>query len=275
MSWSDPLQGNPRYESIRTISRGARSFVQLAFDRSTGDHVAIKFTQRGWDDQQMKYLLRELLIHQELSACRHPHIVELRDVFLTPLHLAAVTEYVDGEDLQLFLANTGGRVSEALGRFLFQQLVLALDFVHRCGKVCRGVKLANTLLALAPGQLPLVKLADFCLSKDVGLHGEPRSQVRGLSRGGAAAAAAGGSMACIRGTVSAPLNYHIQQQTPLNCMIYGSNCLRDAARGWVGSARRGGEVLASQLLGEVAGMRVRAHGCCLCRVGLCRGQAAW
>jgi serine/threonine protein kinase len=47
MSWSDPLQGNPRYESIRTLSRGARSFVQLALDRSTGDQVAIKFTQRG------------------------------------------------------------------------------------------------------------------------------------------------------------------------------------------------------------------------------------
>jgi serine/threonine-protein kinase SRK2 len=74
------------------------------------------------------------------------------------------------------------RVSEALGRFLFQQLVLALDFCHRRGKVCRGVKLANTLLALAPGQLPLVKLADFGFSKDVGQHGAPQSQVssRGL-----------------------------------------------------------------------------------------------
>jgi hypothetical protein len=41
--------------------------------------------------------------------CRHPHIVELREMFLTPLHLAAVSEYVDGEDLQMFLANTGGR----------------------------------------------------------------------------------------------------------------------------------------------------------------------
>jgi serine/threonine protein kinase len=71
-------------------------------------------------------------------------------------------------------------VSEALGRFLFQQLVLALDFCHRRGKVCRGVKLANTLLALAPGQLPLVKLADFGFSKDVGQHGAPQSQVRSV-----------------------------------------------------------------------------------------------
>lgn len=46
---------------------------------------------------------------QELSACHHPHIVELKDVFLTPTHLAAVLEYVEGEDLQTFLSNTGGR----------------------------------------------------------------------------------------------------------------------------------------------------------------------
>eukprot|EP00775_Hariotina_reticulata_P010830 gene10830-10987_t len=79
MSWNDPLVGHPRYASLRTISKGSRGFVQLAMDRMTGEHVAIKFTTRGWDASQNKYLLRELLIHQELSACRHPHIVELKE----------------------------------------------------------------------------------------------------------------------------------------------------------------------------------------------------
>ncbi len=46
-------------------------------------------------------------------------------------------------------------------------------------QVCRGVKLANTLLALAPGQLPLVKLTDFGFSKDVGTDSAPQSQVGG------------------------------------------------------------------------------------------------
>lgn len=68
-------------------------------------------------------------------------------------------------------------MSEALARFLFQQLILALDFCHMKGKVSRGVKLANTLLQLAPGQLPLVKLSDFGFSKDTGLHSAPQSQV--------------------------------------------------------------------------------------------------
>jgi hypothetical protein len=44
-------------------------------------------------------------------------------------------------------------------------------------QVSRGVKLANTLLALSPGQLPLVKLADFGFSKDIGRHSAPNSQV--------------------------------------------------------------------------------------------------
>lgn len=63
----------------------------------------------GWEASQNKYLLRELLIHQELSACHHPHIVELKEVFLTPVYLAAVMEHVEGQDLQEFLSVTGGR----------------------------------------------------------------------------------------------------------------------------------------------------------------------
>ncbi|GBF97768.1 sulfur stress regulator [Raphidocelis subcapitata] len=176
-AWADPLAGHPRYESVRVLGRGSHSLVQLCRDRATGEAVAVKLIQRGWDPAQSKYVERELLNHQDLSASRHPHIVEFREVFLTPSHLCVVMEYVEGENLQQFLANTGGRASEALARFLFQQLVLALDFCHRKGKVSRDVKLANTLLALADNQLPLVKLCDFGYSKDTVMHSAPASQV--------------------------------------------------------------------------------------------------
>lgn len=43
----DPLAGNPRYTSIRTLNHSGRTFLQLALDSSTGEKVAIKFTQRG------------------------------------------------------------------------------------------------------------------------------------------------------------------------------------------------------------------------------------
>ncbi len=46
------------------------------------------------------------------------------------------------------------------------------------GKINRDIKLANTLLLLAPGQLPLVKLCDFGFSKDRYHHSDAQSQVR-------------------------------------------------------------------------------------------------
>ncbi|KAI8477398.1 MAG: kinase-like domain-containing protein, partial [Monoraphidium minutum] len=168
-----------RYEIVRMLGKGSHGCVQLCRDLQspTGEVCAIKLLPRGWDPRQSKYVERELLNHQELSASAHPHIVEFREVFLTPSHLCVVMEYVEGENLHQFLTNTGGRTSEALARFLFQQVVLALDFCHRKGKVSRDVKLANTLLALAPGRLPLVKLCDFGFSKDTLLHSAPASQV--------------------------------------------------------------------------------------------------
>lgn len=55
-------------------------------------------------------------------------------------YLAIATEYVEGETLQAFLEKAGGRVVEPLARFIFQQLVIAVDYCHKKGKVrCRRV----------------------------------------------------------------------------------------------------------------------------------------
>ena len=42
-----------------------------------------------------------------------------------------------------------------------------VDFCHRKGKLLRDIKLSNVLLAISEGQLPLVKLCDFTISKDM------------------------------------------------------------------------------------------------------------
>jgi serine/threonine-protein kinase SRK2 len=80
----EPLDGNTRYQFVRKLGQGASGFVQLAKDLHTNELVAIKFIHRGWDAKQTKYVARELLIHQELSLTGHPHIVEFKQVFLTP-----------------------------------------------------------------------------------------------------------------------------------------------------------------------------------------------
>ena len=87
--------------------------------------------------------MREATNHQELSRFRHPHIVEFYEVFLTPKDLGVVMEYVDGVDLHEYMTVMGGVLSEDFARFIFQQLILALDFCHRKGLGHRDIKLAN------------------------------------------------------------------------------------------------------------------------------------
>ncbi|KXZ53936.1 hypothetical protein GPECTOR_6g854 [Gonium pectorale] len=87
-----------------------------------------------------------------------------------PFHLAP-------NMLQVFLEKAGGCVVEALARFLFQQLVIALDFCHRRGKVNRNIRPSGLLLQLGASALPLLKLSDFSVSKDTLRHSQPRSQV--------------------------------------------------------------------------------------------------
>jgi serine/threonine-protein kinase SRK2 len=117
----DPFAHHPYLEPIGSLSRGAHANAApanaasgrlvLARDRRTGEHVAVKLIPRGWDDPaRPKLAARELLLHQALSLGRHPHVVGFREAFLSPTHLCVAMEYVErGEDLQTFLANTGGR----------------------------------------------------------------------------------------------------------------------------------------------------------------------
>ncbi|GIL58543.1 hypothetical protein Vafri_13489 [Volvox africanus] len=165
----------PRFQTIKFLGRGAQGFVQLAYDNLHKERVAIKYIDRGWSRGFYKYVLRETLNHQQLSLCKHPHIVEFHEVFLTPSYLAVVMEYVNGTNLQHYLEGAGGKLPEDVARFIFQQLVIAVDFCHKKGKVNRDIKLANILLQ--EGHLPLVKLCDFGFSKDKFDDSEPQTQI--------------------------------------------------------------------------------------------------
>ncbi len=121
-------------------------------------------------------------------------------------------EYVEGETVEDFLEKVGGKIIEGLARFITQQLIIAVrgrqaagwetegllttavprisssvrphvlfvhqvDFCHRRSKLLRDIKLSNILLAISEGQLPLVKLCDFSISKDILRDAHDQSQV--------------------------------------------------------------------------------------------------
>lgn len=122
----------------------------------------------------------------KLSSLNHSNIIAFQNLFLTQNYAG----------IQLQLAN-GGNVTSAVGSFrdsygngkkllvgstdefalqVFQQLVVAIDFCHRNNIIIRDIKPENILVdwidvpRQGPGirKFPLVRLADFGLSKDVG-----------------------------------------------------------------------------------------------------------
>lgn len=105
---------------------------------------------------------------------RHPHVISLREVFLTQQHLVLVMEYAPGGDLFSLVQQRGG-LAEDDARWFFQQVVIAIDYCHRLGVCSRDIKLENTLLDDSPR--PLVKLCDFGFSKDANYHSAPGSRV--------------------------------------------------------------------------------------------------
>lgn len=166
----NPLEGHRRYEKVEDINSGSFGFVMKAKDKIAGRLVAIKFLQRG--DRIQQYVKREIINHKRL---RHPHVVQLHEVFLTYHHLAIVMEFADQGDLFLFVQQRG-RLREDLARWIFQQLIFGLDYCHRRGVANRDVKLENVLLQ-SGHRLPLVKLCDFGYSKHEDWDSAARSRV--------------------------------------------------------------------------------------------------
>ena len=96
--------------------------MQLARNKVNGQLVAIKFLERGPDKvrpslqiagqgtadvlpsdltlhvpvQITKHVEREIINHSNFC---HPHIVQFKEVFLTPEHLAIAMEFVPGGDM--------------------------------------------------------------------------------------------------------------------------------------------------------------------------------
>ena len=159
----------PFLSQVRVLNRGSFGIVLEAVDTHTRDRVAVKLIERG--PCVTRYVVREVLNHAALA---HPHVIDLRDVFLTDTHLGIALELAAGGDLFQLVAQCRG-LPEPDARWYFQQLALALDYCHRKGVANRDVKLENTLLADV--HRPLVKLADFGYSKHAHQQSAPGTRV--------------------------------------------------------------------------------------------------
>jgi serine/threonine-protein kinase SRK2 len=167
---------SPTYHVLREIGRGNFGNVVLARDVEQDMLVAIKLLQRGPRLAANRiYVGREILHHGSLL---HPFVITLYGVFLTRDYVCIVMELADHGDVFTLMrrktsSSSSSSSASSLGigeegaRYLFQQLIIGLDYVHRSGVANRDLKLENLLLARAtdPRQASMLKICDFGFSK--------------------------------------------------------------------------------------------------------------
>jgi len=103
-----------KFEFVRELGRGSFGAVVLARNTRTGEQVAIKKMERA---HLQRYVESEILNHSQL---RHPHVVQFREVFLSPHHINIVMDFASGGSLFTYVQSRN-RLREPLARFVCWQ----------------------------------------------------------------------------------------------------------------------------------------------------------
>lgn len=147
------------YKLCRVIGSGHYAKVYEAFDRHTGDKVAVKVIPKKTSNPKFaQYYKREADIARIVN---HPNIVSTYDVFETATHLYIVMEHVEHGNLLQFLAAGKNRVNEKNALRIAKQLLQAIAYLHDNDIVHRDIKAENILIT----SNGTIKLADFGLAR--------------------------------------------------------------------------------------------------------------
>ncbi|XP_069868247.1 sperm motility kinase-like [Dipodomys merriami] len=145
-----------QYRILRDIGEGGFAEVKLAQHLLTHTFVAIKAIP--------KTVNKELISTEVdlLSSVDHPNVVKLYEIIDTPHTMYLVMENAEGGDL-LDLIQTVGCLWEEEARYVFRQVVRAVQYCHGQGIIHGDLKLQNILLD-ANGN---AKVCDFGLGTRV------------------------------------------------------------------------------------------------------------
>ncbi|KAK2828532.1 hypothetical protein Q5P01_019566 [Channa striata] len=141
------------YHVLEMVGEGSFGRVYKGRKKFTGQVVALKFMPKvGRSEKELRSLKREIEIMRGLN---HPNIVQLLDSFETETEVVVVTEYAEGQLLQIL--EDDGKLPEHQVREVACQLVSALYYLHSHRILHRDMKPQNILL----GKSGVVKLCDF------------------------------------------------------------------------------------------------------------------
>jgi serine/threonine-protein kinase len=160
----DPKSLFGRYEVVARIGAGGMAAVYKAIHIDLGREVALKVMppQMAARPESVERFRKEAQLAAKL---RHENIVTIYEVGESNgTHFLAM-EYVEGTDLQNYIAQKGKLDPEESRRFTIQA-ARALSLAHKYGIVHRDIKPSNLLMSARDGRY-VIKLTDFGLARIV------------------------------------------------------------------------------------------------------------
>ncbi|XP_018561131.1 serine/threonine-protein kinase Chk2-like isoform X2 [Anoplophora glabripennis] len=153
-----PSSLRQRYEPSLLLGKGACGEVRLAYAKLSCRKYAIKKILKARNTpSQIENINHPSRIQAE------PLVVNMEEIVETDDTVFIVLEYIEGGELsaRISLLNL---LTESNAKFLFYQIVLAVQYLHSQGVTHRDLKPCNVLLTTDHPQT-LIKVTDFGLSK--------------------------------------------------------------------------------------------------------------
>ena len=146
------------YKFGKVIGIGQYGTVKEAWSlRKPTTHVAVKILDMKGLWKTFKSICCEV---SSLKQANHENIIKLYEVFKDDRKLYLVFEYVEGMDLFDYITESNW-IKEEKARYILQQIVATIDYLHSIHICHRDIKLDNIMVDTGTHQ---IKLIDFGFS---------------------------------------------------------------------------------------------------------------
>lgn len=147
-----------KYEIVRHIATGGMGAVYRARDVEAGREVALKVLSPQMDPAKRRTRLERFRMEAlNANRLRHPNIAAIYDCGGGDEIYWLALEFIDGPDLQDYIARKG-QLSFEESRSLIIQAVRALNHLHKNGLVHRDIKPSNFLVTQKDGKSHLTMI---------------------------------------------------------------------------------------------------------------------